>query len=146
LDWNSPCADTSLDSIRIRHPNIDFIDLWYHAPRYDFYNIPRPQPATTSPDLGAIESIYPNAIQQIPENMNYLSIYPNPATDKVIVRSNDGTNILRVEIFDISGRLVKTTSGIRSTEASIPIGNLVEGVYFLRVNSKRMYSGKIIIQ
>jgi len=55
-----------------------------------------------------------------------LKVYPNPATDYIMI---DTQNSVYVEIFDMTGRMVLT-----STESKIDVRSLETGVYFIRVN------------
>lgn len=54
-----------------------------------------------------------------------VAIYPNPATDKVSIHAD---NIVRVEVLDVTGRTVATT-----TQNEVNISNLDNGVYMFRV-------------
>ena len=65
-----------------------------------------------------------NDVEEV-EAMN-MTVYPNPATDYIMVNAQ---NPVSVDIFDMTGRLVLT-----STESKIDVRNLETGVYFVRVN------------
>ena len=57
-----------------------------------------------------------------------MTVYPNPATDFIMINTQDAVS---VEIFDMTGRLVLT-----STETKIDIRDMEAGVYFVRANGK----------
>ena len=57
-----------------------------------------------------------------------LSVYPNPATDRLYVNAE---NLLSVEIFDMAGRSVLT-----ATESVVDLRDLAAGVYFVTVRSE----------
>ena len=63
-----------------------------------------------------------------------LAVYPNPATTDVVVSLKD-SNIAKVEIADVTGRVVGTPSA--SKEGKINVANLSKGVYFLRVQDDK---------
>ena len=66
-----------------------------------------------------------------------VAVYPNPATDKVTVLVD---NISRVEVLDISGRVIATT-----TEHEVNIADLESGVYFFRVITPQgTYSQRVV--
>ncbi len=66
-----------------------------------------------------------------------VAVYPNPATDKVTVLAD---NISRVEVLDISGRVIATT-----TEHEVNIADLESGVYFFRVITPQgTYSQRVV--
>ncbi len=55
-----------------------------------------------------------------------LSVYPNPATDVINVKSE--SKIAQVSIYDISGKAVKTT-----TETTVNVENLAKGSYVVSI-------------
>jgi Beta-1,4-xylanase len=58
---------------------------------------------------------------------NKFEIYPNPVTDYVCIK---GENITRVDMYDISGKHIMT-----STASGINVGHLENGMYLLRVEA-----------
>lgn len=70
-----------------------------------------------------------------------ISFYPNPANNKVKIKGAE--SIESVEIFDISGRLVKI---FYSPEKEIDVTSLAKGTYILRINSgKKCQSSQLVI-
>ena len=67
--------------------------------------------------------------------MNEISVYPNPATNVINVVNPANTSALKVEIFDVNGRVVASDDKAleNSTEGSISIDHLETGIYTLRV-------------
>ncbi len=65
------------------------------------------------------------------------SIYPNPASDKIIITGN--SNVLKsaiIRVTDLQGRIVKLqTLKLSSNQAILELNNLNEGVYFLQIIS-----------
>ena len=57
-----------------------------------------------------------------------LSVYPNPATDRLFVNAE---NMTGVEIYDMTGRMVMMT-----TESDIDLRDVEAGVYFVTVRSE----------
>lgn len=64
---------------------------------------------------------------------NMISVYPNPAKD--IVNISSEVTIKSYELFDVSGRLVKTGI-VNQTEVSINLNQQNSGIYFLRINTE----------
>ena len=56
-----------------------------------------------------------------------LAVYPNPAKEKVTI---EGVEAAEVQVFNAFGQLVKCVKGTNE----IPVEDLAEGVYMLRVN------------
>lgn len=65
--------------------------------------------------------------------INKLNIYPNPATDYVIIENkNINSNI---ELFDSSGKLLKTIIS-KSSKQEVDIKSLIPGIYYLKKDGK----------
>jgi hypothetical protein len=65
-------------------------------------------------------------------NTNSVSVYPNPATDKVFIKSEQ--SITRVEIFDLLGKLLHSAN--LSEEESIDLGQFETGLYLIRTSTR----------
>lgn len=64
-----------------------------------------------------------------------ISVYPNPASDFVIIE-NLKTNSI-IEVIDNSGKLLKTISN-KSSREEIDIKRLTPGIYYLKTNGKNI--------
>ena len=69
-----------------------------------------------------------------------ISIYPNPAKDRVIV---EGIEAAEVEVYNALGQVVKTIQGTNE----ISVADLPQGVYLLRIADAegKVYTNKIMI-
>lgn len=65
---------------------------------------------------------------------NSFSVYPNPATNVVNIKSSVNASIQTVSITDLNGRTVKTNT-VSGNEAQINISDLASGVYMMSINS-----------
>lgn len=67
------------------------------------------------------------------KNKNIISVYPNPANDKLYINfnSDNGSEKINYSIIDLYGRMVLENK-FNSAEY-IDISNLAEGVYFIRI-------------
>jgi hypothetical protein len=63
---------------------------------------------------------------------NNFSVYPNPVNDVVNISSLNNSEITKVSITDINGRVVKE---INSNVATVSVGDLTAGIYFLKINT-----------
>ena len=71
----------------------------------------------------------PTPPQGIDENENVaILIYPNPAHDYIHVGANNDSPVQRIDLYDITGRKV-----LSSTEKEINVSTLPKGVYFVTV-------------
>jgi hypothetical protein len=60
--------------------------------------------------------------------METITVYPNPMRDVLFVGTNNGLSVQCVEVFNVTGQRV-----ISSTESEINVSELGAGVYFVRV-------------
>jgi hypothetical protein len=68
-------------------------------------------------------------VQGVEENRIELSIFPNPATDRVVI---EGIEAAEVRVFNALGQMVKTVRGTNE----IDLSGLVEGVYLVRITDE----------
>ena len=83
---------------------------------------------------------------RIEENIKSIDLkfYPNPTTDYFNITSD--TMIQSVELYDFSGRLVRT-SLVNDFETKQNVSNLTNGVYLLKIKTQEgEITGKIVKQ
>lgn len=77
---------------------------------------------------------------------NGISIYPNPTKDVFYINTIDGLIVERIEIIDVLGRILKSIVNISNKEP-IELGNLSQGVHFIKISSNQgVLIKKIIIK
>ncbi|MBL0339694.1 MAG: fibronectin type III domain-containing protein [Bacteroidetes bacterium] len=81
-----------------------------------------------------------------------ISIYPNPASDfvQINISGNENERIESFEIYDITGRLVKSESISAKSQNStinIPLTDIKNGIYQIRIEtSERNSTRKIVVK
>ena len=95
-------------------------------------------PECTSINALAVSS-KPNALQEM-EKVSW-KVYPNPAKDNVVINDIEAT---KVQVYNILGQSVRTFSNTNR----INVGDLLEGVYLLRITDEKgnAYLEKIVKQ
>jgi hypothetical protein len=74
---------------------------------------------------------------------NLLSVYPNPANDKLFIQTN-GISILKIELVDFTGKLVYTSNSLNQNNG-IDISGLANGIYFVKAyTANRILTTKVI--
>ncbi|MBP6335874.1 MAG: T9SS type A sorting domain-containing protein, partial [Bacteroidia bacterium] len=73
-------------------------------------------------------------ISDADELTNSISVYPNPATDYIIVESE--SEIIGYKIFDVSGRLVRSAESTHKSKIRIERHQLKPGYYTLSILTK----------
>lgn len=146
LEGNAPCVSSSInvtdsvpsftinllaDTVMSGYPFLITDTTWIVTP-VNFQNIDFCSPAS-------IES----AVEE-----SALSIIPNPATDKVMITA--GNELINQKfifnLFDATGRILLEFC-ISNTKTEIPVKNLSEGIYFVKVfNGKKSFCKKLIIE
>lgn len=65
-------------------------------------------------------------------------IYPNPASERIYIKSEEISKVNRVELLNTIGRIVKVIDNPASTtnELSLKVSDLPAGIYFVRVLSE----------
>lgn len=76
-----------------------------------------------------IDVTYPAGIEDVATTE--AAIYPNPATD--VININTDENVLRVEVFNMQGQLVKVVTGEVN---QISVNGLANGVYTLKLTTE----------
>lgn len=91
---------------------------------------------------GSNDEFSGNEVLSIENNeLQELSIYPNPASDKVNIVSNDPID--NIEVYDILGKQVKTLRGINE----IDVSNLNSGIYLFKIwIGNKVQTKKIVVE
>jgi hypothetical protein len=77
---------------------------------------------------------------------NNVKIYPNPATDLINVSVSNYVGDLKVELFDVNGRLVNDKTVDFSGNYSMELNELTAGVYIVKLTGTNLnYSEKIVV-
>jgi hypothetical protein len=74
-----------------------------------------------------------------------IKIFPNPATDELTVNMADNTSGNQITILDITGKQVYSKFFDKTSNIIIPVSNLANGLYFIRLsNAGASYCRKFI--
>jgi hypothetical protein len=84
------------------------------------------QSSTFTTELSTVNTAEPK--------ISSIVIYPNPASDRIYIKSNEITKINRVEMLNTIGKVVRVIEKPSSTynEISINVSDLPSGIYFVR--------------
>ena len=90
-------------------------------------------------DLDAVGVIHDLAHNDVSETeVERFSVYPNPVKDKLFVKAE---NLQSVEVYNLVGQQVAVTS-----EAVVEMGDLMQGIYFVRITSEGKTVTKRIVK
>ena len=76
---------------------------------------------------------------------NNVNVYPNPATNQITFNIDASVDQLKVDFYDIQGKLV--LSQLSNNNKPVLIESLNEGLYFYRLSeNQNFYSGKFMVK
>lgn len=86
------------------------------------------------------------SIEEASEELSSLKIYPNPATDKVFINSENGF-IEKVNIYTMTGQLIEQYP-LAGNNVLLNIPNLATGIYLFEIETQegQRYWRKVIVQ
>ena len=73
------------------------------------------------------------AVQEMTPGLD-VRVYPVPASEFIVVESENGMNIQSVTIFDQSGRIMNNYTQVSAGRTELDTGSLISGIYVLRIN------------
>jgi hypothetical protein len=85
------------------------------------------------PDRCAI--VGPTSILAHEGSTTRLTVFPNPVTLEATIDLPHGSLFERIDLYDGSGRLIRTENGVWTTLLKAPVHDLESGLYFLRCSS-----------
>lgn len=74
-----------------------------------------------------------------------LTAMPNPATDQVTLKADNGEEILSVQIFDRTGRLIAAAREVNQEVFQFRRGTLPAGQYVFKVNFEEGFVTKLVV-
>lgn len=86
-------------------------------------------------NFGSIYKIEGNILSTTDFNINTVSIYPNPASNNLNVKSSNNSFIKNISIYDLKGSIALTKNISGLTETNISINLLQSGIYMVKVTS-----------
>ena len=85
----------------------------------------------------------PNKVKTVGQQSGSLTLYPNPASDKLVVSAGDYTTLTSVMIVNAIGSVVYSKELNNEKNLNIDISMLPQGEYILRANTNQGISTKL---
>lgn len=70
----------------------------------------------------------------VPKNNTFLSVYPNPCTDKLMI-ANPRQDIMQIEVFDVNGKMVYSYDNCHQLLIQLPVNHILPGFYIIRAKT-----------
>jgi len=90
----------------------------------------------------------PDALTVQDNEFEGLSVYPNPTSGVVNIKSSNNLNDVKISVHDISGKLISTLNKtqISTNQIKVNVSNLATGSYFITIENDTYKSTKQIIK
>ncbi|UCG27126.1 MAG: T9SS type A sorting domain-containing protein [Bacteroidales bacterium] len=75
-----------------------------------------------------------------------IKVYPNPFEDYVTIELDDYENTRRIELIDISGRIVRIIENVSHPSIIMKRDNLQSGMYILKIYARRVVPIRLMIE
>lgn len=97
---------------------------------------------------GTVYKIIDTSLNNSDFELNGFSIYPNPAKEYIVLRSNEINLGSKIDIFDVAGKLLISNKLNKNIENTIATNSLSKGIYLVSVETifGFNYSTKLIIE
>ena len=76
----------------------------------------------------------------------YLSITPNPIKSTALIETSAGNLIRRMELIDLTGKVIRTYSNINSHRTEINCSQCNSGLYLLKIYTDKVYVRKVMVE
>jgi|SRR5690554_2486763 len=74
------------------------------------------------------------------------NIFPNPATDWVVITNSENIGIEQIEVYDINGKLIHSIGFKNKNEVSLNVSNLSSGTYLLHIKTDKGIAIKKLVK
>lgn len=86
-----------------------------------------------------------SSVGELNQNNNSLLVFPNPSNGIFTIKSEE--EITTIEIYNVLGEKVRSSSGNGSKKTEIDLSNQSKGIYFVQIKSgDKIYSQKVVIE
>ncbi|MDG1145110.1 MAG: T9SS type A sorting domain-containing protein, partial [Flavobacteriales bacterium] len=92
-----------------------------------------------------VEGFETLATKEITNSTSNLSIYPNPASNRININLGNNKEIAKVTITNILGKVVKTTT-MNGESTQLSIEELINGIYFVSVETTNQVTTKSLVK
>jgi len=80
-----------------------------------------------------------------PHTNSEITVYPNPATDKLLISTN-GKEINKIEMLDLAGKVIIINCGAAQTKA-VDLSGYAKGLYIVKIyTAEKIHTTKVIIE
>jgi hypothetical protein len=145
-DWSSPDYTNEINALGVSGSSGGWVDISHTVPAGNTHVRMRIDILQNGSDeIGLdefkLESVVLNVDNKLLEDV--IDIFPNPATDKLIVKINDAITVNEMGIYTITGSFLKA---VQMHSEEINLSSLASGVYFIKIKTNKGVINKRIIK
>src|SRR5690606_26344806 len=74
------------------------------------------------------------------------NVFPNPVTDVVTITNSENIGVEQIEVFDISGKTVKSLHFNNENEVQLHLGDFASGTYLLHIQTNEGTAVKKVVK
>ena len=74
------------------------------------------------------------------------NVFPNPVTDVVTITNSENIGVEQIEVFDISGKTVKSLHFNNENEVQLHLGDFASGTYLLHIQTNEGMAVKKVVK
>lgn len=140
--------DLVSDSLNLDAGQFSFANGGFPFSMSDLNNDAKPEIVVGTPQGGLF--LYRNTSLNVGVNSEYnanaISIYPNPSSNYLNIKSNNIDRIISVKLIDVNGRILKSVAQ-HGNIIQLDISEEINGLYFVQIETdKAIYNKKLIVQ
>lgn len=85
------------------------------------------------------------SVEDIQLEQNLFSMYPNPATQQVVIELDNQDEIRVIELFQLDGKASKTMNTVFFGKTEVDVSDLPKGMYLVRVQTASQFAMKKLV-
>src|SRR5690554_1162499 len=101
-----------------------------------------------------LDNIKLSALQTLPSHLvsirdfvsSKFNVFPNPVTDVVTITNSENIGVEQIEVFDISGKTVKSLHFNNENEVQLHLGDFASGTYLLHIQTNEGMAVKKVVK
>ena len=97
---------------------------------------------------GTIYKIIDSSMSVSEFEKNGFTMFPNPSKDRVFIKSINDIALSKIELYDISGKLLMTERTASNSENSFVVSDLAKGMYLVAIETQsgNRYNTKLVVE
>ena len=91
-----------------------------------------------------LHALYHTGAHEFASNANIYTVFPNPATDQILISTPNSQESATARLYDLNGRLVQTLS-VNQGVNTMEVGSFPNGTYILKISNSHFSESKKMV-